>query len=195
MKITKNKQGFVANPAVLLIAFIAFGFIAFIFYILFGMVGSLSVFEIESSSQSTAADIALLNYLRTPVNVEGDYIIVADLIVKSVNQEDYTLLKEKTQELLGRGNAFYSILIYDKEEYDSVEKGEKFYWTPGSLGLKLQMHSREDIAINEDSISEINIPNYNTLIPSVKIFLSYGEGRGLTEEETISQDLGASSGP
>jgi len=79
-KITKNKQGFIASSIVLLVCFITFCIVGFIFYILFGFAGKLSVYDISSQSESLNSNSLLLTYLRTPVEVNGNKMDMADLI-------------------------------------------------------------------------------------------------------------------
>jgi len=194
LKIIKNKKGFIINPIVLLVCFITFVIVGFIFYILFGLVGNLVVYNIESSSQSSTTHYTLLNYLRTPIEVNGEKMDMADLIVSSVNANNYDTLIEKTKEILGKEDIYYSIEVYDQTKWDPVNKGEKAFWSEESAGLKVKMHSSEGITSDDKGFAEISIPNHNTNIPLIKIFFYYGKGRPLNKEEQTDIAFTASTG-
>lgn len=87
LKIKKNKKGFISDSLVLLICFVVFCIVGFIFYILFGFAGKISVYDLGSMEHSSSADYAMTNYLRTPVEINGKMINVADLVSFYCNKE------------------------------------------------------------------------------------------------------------
>ena len=116
---------------------------------------------------------------------------MADLIIISVNQDNYEDLIKNTDRILGKEDIYYSLIIYDNTKYEAVEKGEKFYWTPGSAGYKVEMHSSEGIVSDDGGWTDIIIPNTNKKIPLVRILFLYGTGRPPTKEGEIWEDFGS----
>jgi hypothetical protein len=101
LKIIKNKKGFIANTIVLLICFVTFCIVGFIFYILFSFVGKLGVYDIGSDSESLNSNYLLLTYLRTPVEVNGNKMDMADLINLYYYDNNYEdILIEETKKIL-----------------------------------------------------------------------------------------------
>ncbi len=97
----KNKKGFIIDPVILTSCFVAFFIIGLIFYFLFSSVGRLGTYNIVSEEFSSTADYGLLNYLRTPVEVDGNKINMADLINLYYNDKSYDeILTEKTKKIL-----------------------------------------------------------------------------------------------
>lgn len=101
LKIIKNKKGFTIDAIVLLICFIIFCLAGFIFYILFSFVGKLGVYDIGSSSESLDSNYLLLTYLRTPIEINGNKMNMADLINAYYSDNNYkNILIEETKKIL-----------------------------------------------------------------------------------------------
>ncbi len=78
----KNKKGFIfGDSLVLLGCFIAFAFIGVVFFILFSIAGKSAVYDIKSDKALLDYNYILLNILRKPVQIDGQNMNTADLIV------------------------------------------------------------------------------------------------------------------
>lgn len=91
LKIIGNKKSaFVVEPLIIIICFIVFAFVGLIFYILFGLAGKVAVYDMGIGSDTpTNADYLLLSYLKTPVEVDGMSMSMADFIVSSIPDGTY----------------------------------------------------------------------------------------------------------
>ena len=137
-KISKTKKGALTTVLVDFWAYIAFVLIILIFYLLFSVESrkasdnKITELEIKSASYLT-----LLNFLKTPVNVEGEDIIIADLIrIWYLEPNKYKdLLAAKSAEILNKleyeypnsdggytSTRGYNIIINsEKREYNSLD--------------------------------------------------------------------------
>ncbi|MFH1323696.1 MAG: hypothetical protein ABIH64_00460 [Nanoarchaeota archaeon] len=106
LKIIKNKKSFTIEPLIIIICFIVFAFVSLIFYILFGLASKVAVYDVKlgSNMSNTYYDYYLMNYLRAPVEVDGNKMIIADLIVLWYNnKEKYeSILTEKSKEMIDK---------------------------------------------------------------------------------------------
>ena len=79
MKRIKNKKGFISESVVLLFCFVIFIIVGFVFFILFYFVPKVGI-SLGSDFQALDGTFMLSNYLRTPVEVNGKKMNMADLI-------------------------------------------------------------------------------------------------------------------
>jgi len=108
----KNKKGFVAEVLADIYVFIIFLLIMLIFSILFYFGGETVKTSIKGEYDNLDGNTILLNYLRTPVEVDDKETNIADLILISVDSEEHKgELKTLTQDLLNRLN----ILSYEDD--------------------------------------------------------------------------------
>ncbi len=87
-----NKKAFIAEALVDFYSYIAFILIIIVFFLLFSIqkCSGPSEREIISSFEENNAEIILLNYLRTPILVEGKELNFAELITLiSIDKEKY----------------------------------------------------------------------------------------------------------
>ena len=186
-----NKKGFTISFMVLLVCFVAFFVISILFYILFASFDA--TYMVGSDQKSSESHFMLLNYLRTPVEVNFNNLTMADLMVISVNNNNYDILTKKTQEILGNWENYYLVIVYDKSIYDKSKKGEQRYWIPNSLGMKVVMQSPPEIIPSSLTYSETTLPNYYENMPSLKVFLVQGPGTKPSKTDKIIEALGGTN--
>jgi len=77
-----NKKGFIAEALVDFYSYVAFILILIIFFLLFSVQKCTGPSEQEmiGSFEENNAEIILLNYLRTPIKIDSQEMIMADLI-------------------------------------------------------------------------------------------------------------------
>ncbi len=112
LKIMKNNKGFLFDPIVLLVAFIAFCIVGLVFFILFSLAGELGVYDISSDSVSISSNHHLLTTLRTPIEVDGQKMLFADLVALGENSEE---LREEVRVQIGLNGQIDLISL--KENY------------------------------------------------------------------------------
>lgn len=115
-KLYANKKGFIASTLVDLYAFLLFMFVLLIFYIIFKLGAGTIVYKIEGETANLNGNTLLINYLKTPIEVDGKEIDIAELILISASSEEHRReLFTVTQSLLTKLNT-----ISDKNDY-SIE--------------------------------------------------------------------------
>jgi len=118
----KNKKGFITEVLADIYVFIVFLLIMLIFSILFYFGGEIMKTSIKGEYDNLDGNTILLNYLRTPVEVDGKETTIAELILISADSEEHKReFKTLTQDLLNRLNVLsyeddYSIKVKFPDE-------------------------------------------------------------------------------
>ncbi|MBW2974319.1 hypothetical protein KY366_01245 [Candidatus Woesearchaeota archaeon] len=196
-RLFKSKKGIGTDDVFPLI----YTIIAFVFIILFLNISTVSKIKedkanIESRLNNIKAEQKLLDFLESEVKAGEKTITISDLIVLSVNEDNYDKLTVKLNEQLK--DAYYTMRIFDENKRQAVDKGEKIFWSMESRGLKEQISSGEDITSDDAGYSSIILPNPDKNLPLVGIEFVYGKGKKLDEgdeESKTLRELGKSSGP
>lgn len=134
----KNKKGFVVEFLADLYVFIIFLLLMLIFTVLFYLAGETVKTEIKSEYENLDGNTILLNYLRTPVEINTRTMNIAELILISSSSREYRReLKTITQDLLNKLNIIsnkddYSIRIEFSDETIFIGRAEglinRFLW-------------------------------------------------------------------
>lgn len=118
----KNKKGFVVEFLADIYVFILFMLLMLIFTLLFYFGAKTVKAEIKGEYENLDGNTILLNYLRTPVEIDGKNINIAELIlISEFDKEKRNRLKTITRDLLIKFNTFsykddYSIKIEFSDE-------------------------------------------------------------------------------
>lgn len=108
MKLAKNKRGLSTDFLADFYAFFGIILTLIIFFILFSVsIGGCQGPGIQASiigmaSNDLNEEMMLLNYLRTKVDVNREEMTMAKLVADSYLEDDYSMLEEKTKEVLGQ---------------------------------------------------------------------------------------------
>jgi Na+-transporting methylmalonyl-CoA/oxaloacetate decarboxylase gamma subunit len=117
IKLDKKGQ----REIVLGVAIVVLVLILIVFAVMFNAYGDVLKAHIKKEFFDTTQNMNLLNYLRTPLSVDGKGQTVADVIAiyESKQQDDYyTALESKTAEVLGK--------LYTEKTFAVLVEGGKF---------------------------------------------------------------------
>ena len=134
-----------------------------------------------------SAEQTFVKYLESPATVEGQQMTVADLIVWSVNNNEYGELDDMTYQLLANGVNKYIVMLFDREEYIEDTKdltpaalqkysGEGVSFSPAKVNLR-----RADVVNDElDDHAKphfIDLPNYQGKEPKqIRVLFKFRQG-------------------
>ena len=118
------------------------------FFMFFGR--ALSEAKIDAAAMQTASqfeiDAIFSNYLISPVTVWDKQGNIADLVIWSINNDDYARLEEETKKIFIDDNIKWSVSIYDSAKYS------KFLEMAGRMGDtgRLNSFSNYRVIFGED---------------------------------------------
>ena len=132
--------------------------------------------QVISAEKINEENLILLNYLRTPVKVneENKVMTIADLIILSIQNNNYEILENKTGELFDINNNYWVVSFWKDENLMHQFNRESFQPKYDPL-----QPTYSDII--EGKTSETFIPGYNNEL--IKVFISVEEGIKLTDIE------------
>ncbi len=133
--------------------------------------------QVINAQENNEGNLILINYLRTPVEVEIDKknktINIADLIILSIQKNNYEILDKKTKELFNLNNNYWYISLWKDDGLIYEFNRENFQPRLGITEVKV----------------ETFIPNYNKELIKVSMFVQ--EGVEITEIQEALKEAGA----
>ncbi len=102
--ILKQKKGAIAPILLDFLSYMIFIVIIMIFYLLFTLLAQNMDNKIEGLQMQAKSNLVLINYLKTPVNVDGEEITIAELIrLWRIEPDKYaTILETASVEILNK---------------------------------------------------------------------------------------------
>jgi len=180
-----NKKGMMDDLFDMLVTAIAGFFVLFLISKALSFAPAISEEMTLERLDNLEAQSVLVNYLQSPVLIDGQQSSISDLITQVVNNGDYELFKAKTNSILGIGDNYYTIIIYDKKKLEAAEKGDVFVLTPEDQGLKA-IADRPGWQARKTSRARMTIDNpTNKDVPQILVSFVWGHGYKVTEAEGL----------
>ncbi|MBN2457736.1 hypothetical protein JXB31_01235 [Candidatus Woesearchaeota archaeon] len=159
-----SRKGFLTDPLVDIMAFIAIVVIIVIFGVLFNVIKAAGAFEIDARELKLDAESTLIQVLNTPVSVDGLDTDIAGLIVYAEGDEERVkLLRAELQKILMRvierssmGSMELRIHDYIDENVHLVEDVTEY----GVVFEREEFRHVMEMYNYEDFVGEVYLPGH-----------------------------------
>ncbi|MBI4453246.1 hypothetical protein HY636_01240 [Candidatus Woesearchaeota archaeon] len=119
----KSKRGAISSTIADFWAYVTFVLVIMLFYLFFTyQAKGIEENKIKEDVLTINPNTDLLNYLKTPILIDGKLRIIADLIVISKNENDNDKRRSYTDELSKKTKEIMNRLVYCETDYGSSSK-------------------------------------------------------------------------